>query len=57
MTGLEGEGDRRASLVTTTWQQAAVSQFGSDLIPEFPIGDGLGERIDLVDRSELVAYL
>jgi hypothetical protein len=56
MTGLEGEGDRRAALVTSTWQQAAVAHFGLDVVSEFPIGDGLKERIDLVDRKECVAY-
>lgn len=56
MTGQEGEGDRRATLVTTTWQQSAVARFGPDIVPEFPIGDGLRERIDLVDRAQRVAY-
>ena len=56
MTGIESEEDRRAALVTTTWQQDVVSRFGSNLVPEFPIGEGFGERIDLVDTQELVAY-
>jgi hypothetical protein len=56
MTGIESEGDRRAALVTATWQRSVVSRFGSDIMPEFPIGEGFGERIDLVDRQELVAY-
>jgi hypothetical protein len=56
MTGLAGEGDRLASLVTATWQRAVVEQCGPDLVPEFPIGEGLRQRIDLVDRAERVAY-
>jgi len=56
MTGIESEGDRRASLVTVAWQQDVVSRFGPNLVPEFPIGEGFGERIDLVDTQELVAY-
>jgi hypothetical protein len=56
MTGSESEGDRRAALVTTTWQHNAGSRFGSDLVREFPVGEGFRERIDLVDRRELVAY-
>ena len=56
MTGLAGEGDKRASLVTATWQQSAIAQLGPDLIREFPIGEGLRERIDLVDRTERIAY-
>lgn len=56
MTGLAGEGDKRAALVTATWQQAVVKEFGSEMIPEFPIGEGLRERIDLVDRTERVAH-
>lgn len=56
MTGIEAEGDRRAALVTATWQRTSVARFGQDLAPEFPIGDGLRERIDLVDRRDRVAY-
>ncbi|MBV9880477.1 MAG: hypothetical protein JO180_08270 [Gemmatirosa sp.] len=56
MTGQVSEGDTRAALVTARWQEAAVAQFGQDVVPEFPIGEGLRERIDLVDRSERVAY-
>ncbi len=56
MTSIESEGDRRAARVTATWQHDVLSRFGSDLVPEFPIGEGFGERIDLVDRQELVAY-
>ena len=56
MTGVEGEGDRRAALVTQTWQRDALETLGSRLVPEFRIGEGLGERIDLVDTHDLVAY-
>lgn len=56
MTGIESEGDRRATRVTTTWQRNVVKLFGPTLVPEFPIGDGFGERIDLVDKQDLVAY-
>lgn len=56
MTGIESEGDRRAARVTTTWQQDVMTRFGSYLMPEFSIGEGFGERIDLVDTQELVAY-
>lgn len=56
MTGIEGEGDRLAALVTQTWQRNAVKTLGSGLVPEFRIGEGLGERIDLVDTRDLVAY-
>ena len=47
MTGVEGEGDRRAALVTSTWQDEVVAHLGHELVPEFRIGEGLGERIDL----------
>ena len=56
MTGIVSEGDRRAALVTDTWQRDVVSRFGSILVAEFPIGDGLRQRIGLVDTHELVAY-
>jgi hypothetical protein len=56
MTGVEGEGDRRAALVTRTWQRDIVETLGAGLVPEFRIGEGLGERIDLVDTRDLVAY-
>lgn len=56
MTGSESEGDRRAALVTKTWQQDVVSRLGAVLVPEFPIGGSLRQRIDLVDTQELVAY-
>src|SRR5689334_7104627 len=56
MTGLEGEGDKLAALVTETWQDAVVARFGPDIVPEFPIGEGLRQRIDLVDQTERVAY-
>ncbi len=56
MTGIEGEGDRRAALVTSTWQRDVTRNLGPGLMPEFRIGEGLGERIDLVDTHELVAY-
>jgi hypothetical protein len=56
MTSVEGEGDRLAALVTSTWQSNVVTHLGQGLVPEFRIGEGLGERIDLVDTHELVAY-
>jgi hypothetical protein len=56
MTGIEGEGDRRASRVTSEWQTAVVSRFGDDFVAEYPVGDGLGERIDLVDTKDGVAF-
>lgn len=56
MTGNESEGDKRARLATTAWQEAAVAQFGDAVAAEFSIGDGLKERIDLVDRELGVAY-
>ena len=56
MTGIESEGDRRAARVTDTWQRDVVSRLGPALVPEFPIGEGFGERIDLVERQELVTY-
>lgn len=56
MTGSESEGDRRATLVTQTWQREAVTHYGPALVPEFPVGDGLRQRIDLVDTHDLVAY-
>lgn len=56
MTGIEGEGDRRAARVTKTWQHDVVARFGDSFVSEFSIGEGLGERIDLVDMQDLVAY-
>lgn len=56
MTGLVGEGDRRAALVTAAWQREVVEDLGPGLVPEFKVGEGLRERIDLVDTRDLVAY-
>lgn len=56
MTGTESEGDRLATLVTATWQSDVVLRFGPTLVPEFSIGEWLSQRIDLVDKHELVAY-
>lgn len=56
MTGIVSEGDRLAALVTETWQRDVVSRFGARLVPEFSIGDGLRQRIDLVDTEEHIAY-
>lgn len=56
MTGLVGEGDRRAALVTAAWQQDVVENLGPGLVPEFEVGEALRERIDLVDTRDLVAY-
>jgi hypothetical protein len=56
MTGVENVGNNRATRVTSSWQHNVVSHLGPSLVPEFPIGKGFDERIDLVDRKELVAY-
>lgn len=56
MTGRVGEGDRRASRVTAAWQRDVVENLGPGLVPEFGVGEGLRERIDLVDTHDLVAY-
>jgi hypothetical protein len=50
MTGSESEGDRRAALTTSSWQQAAVAQFGGLVVPEFSIGVTL---VPFADSSEL----
>ncbi|HEX8704494.1 MAG TPA: hypothetical protein VF815_37025 [Myxococcaceae bacterium] len=56
MTGIVSEGDRRAAQVTVAWQRDVVESLGLELVPEFSIGKGLRERIDLVDTRDLVAY-
>jgi hypothetical protein len=56
MTGIVGEGDRRAARVTVAWQRDVVRNLGPGLVPEFGVGEGLRERIDLVDTRDLVAY-
>lgn len=57
MTGDEGTADKLAALVTAAWQQKVTAVVGRDrLKPEFSIGDGLRERIDLVDAVAGIAY-
>jgi hypothetical protein len=55
-TGSASLGVFGASKVTTVWQQACVSTFGTAMRPEFSIGDHLSKRIDLVDTEEMTAY-
>jgi hypothetical protein len=55
-TGNASLGVQGATKVTAMWQQACVAAFGTAVRPEFPIGDHLSKRIDLVDVEELTAY-
>jgi hypothetical protein len=52
-TSDESTGDRQATKVTKAWQQDVVS---GDIQCEVPVGEGLNEKIDLIDHSVRVAY-
>jgi len=52
-TSDEGTGDRQASKVTKAWQQDVAS---GDIQREVSVGEGLNEKIDLIDHSIGVAY-
>jgi hypothetical protein len=56
ITGDESTGDKLAALVTKTWQDAVKSSDPERFVVEFAVAPHLGERIDLVDIREGIAY-
>ncbi len=52
-TSDESTGDKQASRVTRAWQDSVVS---TNVEREVPAGEGLRERIDIVDFSTGTAY-
>src|SRR5437879_9522856 len=50
------EQTKASTLVCQVWQAAARGVLGEHLLAEHPVAEGLGERIDLVDTEEAIAY-
>lgn len=50
------EQTKSAQSVCRKWQLAVKDNFKERFLAEFPVGEGLNEKIDLVDLADAIAY-